>query len=95
MAYIKNLEKQIYWYNIAEKCTPELIAEPARCFGPVEWPRADRMFEEEMQNQWRAVAEAHASRKLSDSEFLSGYGEWGDRMTAPGDALLRIIYKDQ
>ena len=95
MSYIKHLEKQIYWYNISEKCTPELIVAPARSFGPVEWPRAISMYEEGLEGRWRAVAEAHAGRTLSESEFESTYGQWKNRHTQPGAELLRIIYKDR
>ena len=94
MVYIKDLETQINWYNIYEKCTPDIIVAPSRDLGPVDWPRAIRMYEEGMQELWRAVGEAHAGRKLAEPEFESTYGKWKDRHTQPGDALLRIIYKD-
>jgi hypothetical protein len=94
MSYIKELEKQIYWFHIQEQCTPDVIVAPARSFGPVEWPRAIKMYEEGLEGRWRAVAEAHAGRKLPQPEFVSTYGEWSDRHTPPGDALLRLIRKD-
>ena len=94
MSYITDLEKQIYWYNISEKCTPDIIAAPARSFGPVVWPRAIKMYEEGLDGRWRAVAEAHAGRKLAEPEFESTYGQWKNRHTEPGAALLRIICKD-
>ena len=95
MAYITELEKQIHYYLIQEWCTPERFAARYKESDPDEWNRAWSLWEEWTAQQWKVVAIAHAGKPLSESEFLSEYGEWQDRESEPGHRLFRIINKDK
>jgi len=95
MYYIKDLERRIREFHWQEICTPEKFAGCTPNSNPAEWQRACDCWAEWMAEAWKAVAVAHAGRPLSDSEFLSNYGEWKDRESQPGKALLMIIKKDE
>ena len=95
MAYIREFEKQIYYYLLQESCTPVQFATEHRDTNPEEWQRAWSLWENWMQQQWKVVAATHAGKPLSDSQFLLRYGEWKDRESGPGKKLLRIINKDK